>query len=314
MLQQTQVQTVIDYFNRFIQRFSSVEKLAAASLDEVLHLWTGLGYYSRARNLHKTAQIIATQYNGRFPDKVEQLQQLPGIGRSTAGAIASFAYQESAAILDGNVKRVFCRVFAVEGWAGLSNVQKILWELVEKYKPKKNIAAYNQALMDIGALICTRSKPQCAICPLQKNCQAFINDLTDQLPTKKQKKIVPIRKTHFLIIENQQGHILLQQRPPAGIWGGLWCFPEIQSDKTVERWCQQQLGLQVKAIEQYKQFRHSFSHYHLDITALKMRVVGKQQHSIGEPKQQIWFAGSKSPLIGFAAPVKKLLTEVMENK
>lgn len=313
MLQQTQVTTVIDYFNRFMQRFGTVNDLAEASLDEVLHLWTGLGYYSRARNLHKTAQTVVAQYQSIFPDTVDELEKLPGIGRSTAGAIVSLAYKKSAAILDGNVKRVFCRNFAIEGWYGNSKVQKRLWELVEHYKPEKNIANYTQALMDLGATICTRSNPKCSICPLTKNCVALRNNLIEQLPTKKPKKMLPIKQTTFLIIANSQNKILLLQRPPTGIWGGLWCFPEMSDKTDINAECQKQLGFQVSGIEAIKQFRHTFSHYHLDIQVKTMQVTEFISRQIAEAKPHCWYDTATPPSIGLAAPVKKLLTELSEE-
>ena len=223
MLQQTQVTTVIPYYERFIASYPSITDLAKAELDQVLHLWTGLGYYARARNLHKTAQIISADHNGVFPTDFEQVLALPGIGRSTAGAILAFSQGQHFAILDGNVKRVLARFYAVEGWYGKKQVETQLWELSELNTPKKNIQHYTQAILDFGATLCRRSKPLCIECPFQTDCQAFINDRVKELPHSKPKTTKPIKQTTMLLIQNDKGEVLLQRRPPAGIWGGLWC-------------------------------------------------------------------------------------------
>ncbi len=228
MLQQTQVTTVIPYFNHFIQKFPNVHQLANAPLDSVLHLWSGLGYYARARNLHKTAKSISVA-GGEFPNDLNLLMQLPGIGRSTAGAISSIAFNKSQPILDGNVRRVLARFHVISGWTGGSKVNNKLWQLSSDYTPLLRVADYTQAMMDLGAPICIRSKPKCSQCPINSACLAKIEGKISELPTPKPRKSLPVKKTIFLMAQNQQGRILLEQRPKTGIWGGLWSFPEYES-------------------------------------------------------------------------------------
>lgn len=230
MLQQTQVTTVIPYFERFIKKFPDVKSLANAPEDEVLELWAGLGYYARARNLHKTAKIIQQEYKGTFPNDLLLLQELPGIGRSTAGAIFSLGMNQPAAILDGNVKRVFTRLHAIDGYPNASKTLKQLWQIAEDYLPNERAADYTQAMMDLGALLCTPTQPNCKSCPVQKYCLAHAQDKTTDYPTPKPTKSLPVRSSHFLILVNNQQEILLEKRPPAGIWGGLWSLPECGSN------------------------------------------------------------------------------------
>src|SRR5690554_4896984 len=230
MLQQTQVATVIPYFERFMERFPSVQALAEADQDEVLKYWAGLGYYARARNLHKAAQQVCNEFGGQFPDTVEGLSQLSGIGRSTAGAIVSIAFQKRAAILDGNVKRVLARHHAIEGWPGQTETLRRLWDHAEQHTPKLRSNHYTQAMMDLGATVCTRSKPACNRCPVANTCEAFAQANINAYPGRKPKKILPIKTVQLLMLRNPAGDILLQQRPVTGIWGGLWSFPEIALD------------------------------------------------------------------------------------
>ncbi len=230
MLQQTQVATVIPYYQRFMTRFPDLQSLATAPIDAVLHHWSGLGYYARARNLHKTAQMIQHQYQGVFPSSVASLCELPGIGRSTAGAICSIAYQQPAAILDGNVKRVLSRVHAFEGWPGNARVAKQLWEYAETYTPVERTGEYNQAMMDLGATLCLRSKPLCPACPVSQQCKAFQQGNQQDYPGKKPKRKQPVKQVQMLMIQNPRGELLLQHRPPQGIWGGLWSFPELNAE------------------------------------------------------------------------------------
>ena len=209
MLQQTQVSTVIPYYERFMQRFPTVETLASANQDEVLHLWTGLGYYARARNLHKTAQIISQDLQGNFPETVEELEMLPGIGRSTAGAVLSISTGKWAPILDGNVKRVLARFYALDGWPGTTANQKILWQHAENNTPRERVGEYTQAMMDLGATVCTRSKPSCLLCPLQKQCTAFELGKADQLPIPKPKKVIPVKQTYMLMLQQENPDTVL---------------------------------------------------------------------------------------------------------
>jgi len=305
MLQQTQVTTVIPYFQRFIERFPDVHALAQAPLDEVLHLWTGLGYYARARNLHKAANIISQDLEGRFPQTVRELEQLPGIGRSTAGAILSIACGKRAAILDGNVKRVLARFHAIEGWPGQTAITRRLWELAEEYTPEQRVGDYTQAMMDLGATLCTRSKPSCPLCPLQQQCKALALGLSHKLPSPRPRKTLPVKQTQMLIIRNDAGQILLTQRPPSGIWGGLWSLPEVQDLRDADA----ELGLQIESASALEPLRHTFSHYHLDITPLLVQLKAPAD-SVMEGPPALWYNTSQPQNIGLAAPVKRLLEQL----
>jgi A/G-specific adenine glycosylase len=270
MLQQTQVKTVIPYYLKFMQRFPTVVDLAQASQDEVLSHWAGLGYYARGRNLHKAAQQIAQQYQGVFPSNFDEIVALPGIGRSTAGAILSISLNQRFAILDGNVKRVLSRYYAIEGWPGQKAIENDLWDLAESLTPKQRFNDYTQAIMDLGATLCTRSKPQCGKCPVKTDCQAFSQNRVVEFPYKKPKKIKPIKQAWLLIKENQQAEIYLQQRPQKGIWGGLWSLPEFESIQACEKFLQSH-GSDAKSLIEWDTFRHTFSHYHLDIHPLYLK-------------------------------------------
>jgi A/G-specific adenine glycosylase len=309
MLQQTQVTTVIPYFERFVARFPDVESLAAAPIDEVLHLWTGLGYYARARNLHKCAQQVVAQYGGEFPSTVDELAELPGVGRSTAGAIVSIAFQKRAAILDGNVKRVLARYHAIDGWPGQLDVANQLWEIAETYTPKSRANHYTQAMMDMGATLCTRSKPRCAECPLQAGCLAFATGTPSNYPGKKPKKDLPEKAVQLVMLRNPAGDLLLQQRPAQGIWGGLWSFPELTIDADVREFAEDRFG-QVGAVEMWNSYRHTFSHYHLDITPVLVQLA-KTPQVIGEAAIH-WFNPHQPSTLGLAAPVKKLLDKIAQ--
>lgn len=306
MLQQTQVKTVIDYFNRFIATFPTVINLANAPEDEVLHLWSGLGYYSRARNLHKAAKIVRDKYHGEFPNSVDELITLPGIGRSTAGAIVAIAFDLAAPILDGNVKRVLTRFLALNDWPGTAEMSKILWENAKKFTPNKRASDYTQAIMDIGATICTRSKPNCVNCPIQSDCQAHQLQLTDQLPIRKPKKSIPTKSTLMLLIKNQHNEILLEKRPPVGIWGGLWCLPVCDLAENIQSFCRKEFALEVNVLETLTSFRHTFSHYHLEIFPIILRV-NNSVLQLREAKPLLWYNEKNSRNLGFAAPIKKLL-------
>ncbi|MEM7358851.1 MAG: A/G-specific adenine glycosylase [Pseudomonadota bacterium] len=302
MLQQTQVSTVIPYYQRFMEAFPTVGDLAEAPIDEVLHLWTGLGYYARARNLHKTAVIVHKEYDGEFPTDIEEVIALPGIGRSTAGAILSFSQQQRHPILDGNVKRVLARFYTVEGWYGKKAVEKQLWELADANTPSEEVDHYTQAIMDFGATLCTRSKPDCEACPLQNLCQAYKTDRVDELPHGKPKTSKPTRQTYVLLVENEQGEFLLTQKPPTGIWGGLWCPPqsdELKAELTID-------GLNLGTGETLPTFKHTFSHFHLDITPVRAQII-KQAQKVTEASNQVWYKPHSQQQIGLAAPIKKLL-------
>lgn len=309
MLQQTQVKTVIDYFNRFISKFPTVNELANADEDEILHLWTGLGYYSRARNLHKTAKIIHERYQGQFPNTIAELIALPGIGRSTAGAITAIAFNLAEPIMDGNVKRVLTRLLALEDWPGSSEMSKKLWGHAEKFTPKKRAGDYTQAIMDLGATICTRSQPKCESCPIKTDCLANQLNLTAKIPARKIKKAIPEKSTMMLIIKNPDNAILLEKRPPVGIWGGLWCLPVCDMNENIESYCGKNYALQVELIESLTPFRHTFSHYHLTIHPILLQA-STHTYALQEAKPLLWYAATNSKNLGFAAPVKKLLESI----
>ncbi len=306
MLQQTQVNTAIPYFERFLTTFPTIETLAQADQDRVLNLWAGLGYYARARNLHKTAQIIHRELNGAFPDTLDQLTQLPGIGRSTAGAIISIAMQQRAPILDGNVKRVLTRFLAIDGWPGQSAVQKKLWHYAEQFTPTQRVADYTQAIMDLGATLCTRSRPACNLCPLNSKCSALKSTQQDKFPASKPKKDIPTRDLYFLILEDTQGNILLEKRPPNGIWGGLWSLPEHPDRSILLQQIEQQHQCSIKSVKPGKKIRHTFSHYRLNIQPIHATTTLKPNH-IQEPGRWCWFSRNELKHKGLPAPVNKLL-------
>ena len=305
MLQQTQVVTVIDYYTRFMQRFDSVQSLAQAPVDEVLHLWTGLGYYARARNLHKAAQQVVDKHGGAFPTSLDGLTALPGIGRSTAGAILSLSMQTREPILDGNVKRVLARHYKVVGWPGTSDVVKSLWDYAEKTTPTERVADYTQAIMDLGATLCTRSKPACDRCPLRHTCLALNEGVPTDYPGKKPRKAKPRRETCMLLIMNE-GNVLLQQRPASGIWGGLWGFPETLENETPEE-AAVRLGFGCGEPEPLPDHLHTFSHFQLNIRPVKLQV--HNEHAVMEDTGSLWYNIAQPAQIGLAAPVVKLLDQ-----
>tara|TARA_R100000687_G_scaffold41514_1_gene34045 strand:+ start:535389 stop:536471 length:1083 start_codon:yes stop_codon:yes gene_type:complete len=308
MLQQTQVATVIPYFEQFIQHFPDVKSLAAAPLDQVLHLWTGLGYYARARNLHKTAQIIATEYDGLFPVEFARVLALPGIGRSTAGAILSLALDQHYPILDGNCKRVLSRFSAVAGWPGNKVVEQRLWHLAEQVTPDgARVAAFNQAMMDLGATLCSRSKPRCGQCPLHLKCRAAQTGEQTAYPGKKPAKIIPEKQSFWLMLQYQQ-QILLQQRPASGLWGGLYGFVEFSSEQLRSDYLLLN-DVKVSATLELPAFRHTFSHFRLWITPLLVQVAIKPQ-LVQEQTAAQWFTIAQLPQVGLSAPAKILLQQL----
>ncbi len=311
MLQQTQVKTVIPYYLRFMQHFPDIIGLADAPQDEVLHLWTGLGYYARARNLHKTARLIRDQYAGHFPDTLDDIQALPGIGRSTAGAILSLACQQNHPILDGNVKRILCRFFQVEGWPGQAKIQKKLWTLAEQITPQKRCDDFNQAMMDLGSSLCSRSNPQCLKCPLQNQCQACLNNTLKNYPNSKPKKDKPVKKTCLLILINQKGEILLEKRPQQGIWGGLWSFPQCQNSSDIKKWLGSHHYQHCGSINKMPGFRHTFSHYHLDITPLQIQV--KIPSMVMDTNTFLWYSLRNPLKLGLPGPINKLISQLADQ-
>jgi len=309
MLQQTQVNTVIPYYQRFMSHFPDVQTLAQADLDEVLHHWTGLGYYARARNLHKAAQQICTEFQGNFPQDIESVQNLAGIGRSTAGAILALAFGQCHAILDGNVKRVLSRYHALDGWAGETKNAQRLWQLAEKHTPNQRIADYTQAIMDLGATICKRSSPQCSLCPFEKDCIAHQTNSEKIYPVPKPRKKLPVKTTVFIMVQNTQGDVFLEKRPAQGIWGGLFSFPECATTEDVPAWCEKFLALTTPNYEIWQSMRHSFTHFHLEITPVHILVTLENSHQNLAFLDGFWYNSKQK--CGLPAPVKKLLTQLI---
>ncbi|WP_374349053.1 A/G-specific adenine glycosylase [Chitinimonas sp.] len=307
MLQQTQVATVVPYFERFVAAFPTVADLAAASLDQVLAHWAGLGYYSRARNLHKAAQMVMACFAGQFPDSAAVLAELPGIGRSTAAAIAGFCFAERTPILDGNVKRVLARWAGVEGFPGEKAVEKQLWVWAEALLPESaaDMPAYTQGLMDLGASLCSRSKPACAACPLRDDCRAHIEGRQAELPTRKPKRVVPERATCMLLIRHGD-RILLEKRPPTGIWGGMWGLPEVADSAAALAWCESQ-GLRVKLGAAGPALLHVFTHFRLTIVPQAIEVLGEAGR-VAEGAYQ-WYRLHDALEAAIPVPVRKLLLQ-----
>jgi len=281
MLQQTQVTTVIPYFERFMQRYPTLKELAESHLDEVLSLWSGLGYYARARNLHKTAQMVLQDHAGILPDTIASLITLPGIGRSTAGAILSLSETAPAPILDGNVKRVLSRYHGLELPITDKKAEQMLWQWSEKYTPKAILACsqFNQAMMDLGATLCTRTKPNCVICPLKKSCYAYQHDKVVNFPVKRKSKTLPAYDAHFLVIQNKERKILLEQRANRGIWGGLWTLPEYRDSEpqNIKTWCQKRFHISCQSLTPlYETFAHRFTHFQLNITPMLIQANTKK--------------------------------------
>ena len=305
MLQQTQVATVIPYFERFTARFPDIASLADAALDAVLHQWTGLGYYARARNLHKAAQRIRDLHDGEFPREFEAVLTLPGVGRSTAAAILAQAFDQRHAILDGNVKRVLARYHAIEGWPGQKAVENRLWELAEAATPADRVADYTQAIMDLGATLCRR-QPACERCPLAGGCRARAAGNPEDYPGRRPRKALPVKQTAMLLLQDERNRILLEQRPPVGIWGGLWSLPECPVNTGVARHCREQLGLDVSNLSAGQPFRHTFSHYHLDIIPVRGCIEPGPAPAIADNPLR-FVHPDKVPQLGLPAPVLSLL-------
>lgn len=309
MLQQTRVRTVIPYFAAFIKRFPDIAALAGASLDEVLHLWTGLGYYARARHLHQAAGLIMKNHAGIFPRDISALMALPGVGRSTAGAILAIATNQSLPVLDGNVKRVLARYHIIEGWTGSAAIQKRLWELAENFTPANRVAEYTQAIMDLGATVCIRHNPDCAQCPVQSGCLANKTLRQYELPYPRPRKQLPVRRKVFAILENRAGEILLEQRPPTGIWGGLWSFPECAPEQDIKLWLKKQWGYTTNRMEYKSPLMHTFSHFRLDIIPVHV-MVDDSNAKIHDTGQYCWCKPAENRLIGMATPVRKLMQQI----
>jgi A/G-specific adenine glycosylase len=308
MLQQTQVGTVIPYYERFVARFPDVRALAAARLDEVLHLWSGLGYYARARNLQRAARVIASRHGGEFPRDFAEVLALPGVGRSTAGAILALSRGERHAILDGNVRRVLARYFGVEGYPGEPAVERRLWELSEACTPQVRVAAYTQAVMDLGATLCTRTRPACLLCPVSTACVARQRNVQDRLPAPRPRAARPVREA-WLVVAMRGGHkVLVERRPPAGIWGGLWGLPEFPTRAHAEQWCREQLA-GAAAPRRATVLEHAFSHFDYRMRPLVVQCLGKAA-ALRDDERYRWYDARQPARVGVPRPVATLIARV----
>lgn len=308
MLQQTQVATVVPYFQRFIQIFPTLTSLAQASEDEVLHLWAGLGYYRRAHHLHCAAKKIVHDFENKFPDNLIDLQKLPGVGLSTAAAILSLAFNIPATILDGNVKRVLTRLHGITLPLNQKNSENLLWEIAKFYTPKKNAAQYSQAMMDLGATVCTRHQPQCLQCPLQNVCVAKKNNLVHVLPIKKQTQTLQLKHRTFLLLQHID-NILLYKRSAQGIWQGLWSLPELTGKPNliaIKKFMQKKFGVKTCKMKLLSSFKHSFTHFHLQLHPVLItseKIIG----NLMEDDAQIWYNVHQPKHIGLPKPIKTIL-------
>ena len=304
MLQQTQVSTVTPYYAKFLTRFPTIESLAAAPVEAVMGLWSGLGYYARARNLHACAQMVMLKHGGEFPHDPEVIAELPGIGRSTANAIANFCFGAQVSILDGNVKRVLARQFGIDGFPGLPAVERELWAVAESLLPKCDADIYIQAQMDMGSTICTRSKPKCGDCPVATSCVAHKENRVSTLPTKKPKRAIPERSVTLLMLV-QDGKVLLELRPPSGIWGGLLSLPELPVDMDASSHAKTALGCRAGKWSSLPLLTHAFTHFRLHISTLRAEVKG--EHRLMENTQR-WLAPNELPEAPLPAPIRTILT------
>jgi A/G-specific adenine glycosylase len=304
MLQQTQVATVIPYYGRFIARLPDVAALAAAPLDEVMRLWSGLGYYSRARNLHRAAQAVTSAHGGRFPRNVAEVAALPGVGRSTAAAICVFAFGQRHAILDGNVKRVLARLRGIRGYPGAKQVADRLWQEAERLLPRRGVQAYTQGLMDLGATVCVPRKPRCEACPLRADCVAVRRGWVAKLPAARARKPLPRRRSILLAL-TRGGEVLLEKRPPAGIWGGMWSLPEAARKADIAASCLKRFGARVIEIESLPPLAHGFTHFKLEIRPVRVRVSALVPHA-SEPGV-VWLPLEEARGAAIPAPVRRIL-------
>lgn len=312
MLQQTQVATVIPYFERFMLRFPDINTLAQASLDEVLKHWAGLGYYARGRNLHRAAIAMQLEHAGKMPDDFDALIALPGIGRSTAGAILAQAFNQRYPIMDGNVRRVLARRGDIHGWPGRPEIQAKLWQLAESLLPEQSMANYTQALMDLGSLVCTNRNPDCDICPVSADCAARLQNTIAQLPTPKPRKVRPMRHCQALIIQDSAGRVLLVKRPPAGIWGGLWSLPIRSTDNSSEPLSDRDAGSS-EAIAYLPSFKHAFTHFELMIEP-RLGTPSTHASLIQEQAERRWVnLDDPGAWPGMPAPLRKLLEQAQQH-
>jgi A/G-specific adenine glycosylase len=306
MLQQTQVGTVIEYYLRFMERFPDVRRLAAAPLDEVLHLWSGLGYYARARNLHRAAQAVVQRHGGEFPASLEAIMALPGIGRSTAGAILALSRGERHPILDGNVKRVLARHFGIAGFPGEPAVEKQLWALAEACTPHEQVDAYTQGIMDLGATVCTRANPACLLCPVNATCVARATNRQHEFPAPRPRKARPQREG-WLVLARRGTKVLLEKRPPTGIWGGLWGVPEFPTRAHAVQWCNEHLAA-ASAARAGDELRHAFSHFDYAMKPLFVTCAGKAA-ALRDDERYRWYDTAAPAELGLPKPIATLLRQ-----
>jgi len=309
MLQQTQVATVIPYYQRFLARFPDIVTLAAAPVDGVMTLWSGLGYYARARNLQRAAQVVVREHGGEFPRDMEAINALPGIGRSTAAAIAVFAFGKRAAILDGNVKRVLARAYGIAGFPGERLIENQLWHLAEQLLPRQNVATYTQALMDLGATLCTRSKPRCERCPLQKICVARREGRCTELPTARAKRALPQRISRVMILQ-RGNQVLLGRRPPAGIWGGLLSLPELSGKEDARAFAARYYACKLSKIESLAPLKHNFTHFGLKLQPLLCEVTGSKP--VLQQDASVWFDLARIDNAPLPTPIRKILRRLTQ--
>jgi A/G-specific adenine glycosylase len=306
MLQQTQVQTVIGYYERFMQRLPDVHSLAAAPIDEVLHLWTGLGYYSRARNLKRAAERIVDEHGGELPSTRDALAELPGIGRSTAAAILAISGGQRQAILDGNVRRVLSRVFGIDGPPAATATLKTLWAHAERCTPERDAATYTQAIMDFGATLCTRHAPLCLCCPLQRQCIAYTSGRVRELPARRVRAARRTRSVIMLLATRLDGEVLLQRRPAQGVWGGLWTPPDFENFEQAAQYCGTRLQHARIEATPLPMLKHGFTHFDLEITPIRAHCQGLA--GVMEGAETLWYNARQPPRIGLPAPIVTLLT------
>lgn len=310
MLQQTQVRTVLPYFSRFVDKLPNIQSLAAASEDDVLALWSGLGYYSRARNLHRAAKICVDQHDAALPNNFDALLALPGIGRSTAGAILAQAFEQPIAILDANVKRVLARWHGIAGSTTATNVQRELWFHAETHTPQSYVADYTQAIMDLGAAVCIRRRPRCEACPVSSGCVALRDGLTTTLPTVKPARQVPQRSTVMMILRDAQGRLLIERRGPAGVWAGLWSLPEAADENAARTQIARTHAIATSDVEfrALPAFIHGFTHFRLAVTPLESQL--RDTARIADDANQRWLYPAQATELGLPAPVRKLIAQL----
>jgi A/G-specific adenine glycosylase len=313
MLQQTQVRTVIPYYERFVARFPDVAGLAAAPLDAVLAHWSGLGYYARARNLHRAAGLVVETHGGALSKSHDELVRLPGIGRSTAAAILALSSGQRQAILDGNVKRVLARFHAIVGWPGNTAVAKELWQRADEHTPSSRVAEYTQAIMDLGATVCVRGQPECGRCPVVAGCAAHDAGIERELPTARARRERPARRVRVLVVQNAVGDTLLERRPAQGIWGGLLSFPEIGTDDDARDWCRRELGGRVAEATELAKVEHAFSHFDLTLEPVQLALEGGES-AVMDGDRWVWYKSHEPLPGGIAAPIEKILRAATQSE